>query len=256
MRERIKEFLDEKTRQFNCPAFIKEDPVSIPHMFSDKADREIAGLFAALFSWGNRTTIINKSRELMQLMEMAPHDFIINHEPTDLKRFLNFRHRTFNPTDLLVFIQFLRNHYRESPSLETAFFPKETTEPDAVEKGLHYFYEKFTGQPDFPSRTRKHISTPYRKSTCKRLNMYLRWMVRQDDCEVDFGIWENISPAQLVCPVDVHVSRVAKKFQLINRKQVDWQAAIELTEVLREFDPDDPVKYDFALFSLGVNERY
>lgn len=256
MKDKIKVFLEEKTRQFNNPAFIKDDPVSIPHLFSKKADIEIAGLFAALFAWGNRTTIINKSRELMQLMEMAPHDFILNHEPVDLKRFLDFRHRTFTPTDLLVFIQFLQNHYRQSSSLETAFFPKKTEERDAVEKGLHYLYERFSGQPDFPSRTRKHLSTPYRKSSCKRLNMYLRWMVRSDNCGVDFGIWENISPAQLVCPVDVHVSRVAKKLQLIHRIPVDWKAAVELTEVLKEFDPGDPVKYDFALFSLGVNERF
>jgi uncharacterized protein (TIGR02757 family) len=252
----IKDFLNKKVDQYNQPSFIKDDPVSIAHLFSKKQDIEIAGFFAAIFAWGNRTTIIQKSKELMQLMDMAPYDFVRNHVDNDLKKLTSFRHRTFNATDLLYFIDFLHFHYSKNKSLEAAFSQGLQPTDNTIEKGLEAFHHYFFSLEEFPARTKKHIATPEKGSTCKRLNMYLRWMVRRDKAGVDFGIWENISPSQLVCPIDLHVSRVAKRFNLLTRKQTDWQAALQLTEYLRTLDKNDPVKYDFALFGLGVAEKY
>lgn len=257
--QNLVEFFDRKVEEYNRPSFIEADPVCIPHLFTKKQDIEIAGFFAAIFAWGIRTTIINKSKELLQLMEMAPHDFIINHTEQDIKKLLQFKHRTFNTTDLLYFIAFLQHHYRRYNSLEDAFVKHKPTDvvfDEAVEPMLIGFHNYFFSMDDMPARTRKHIATPAKNSTCKRLNMYLRWMVRNDKKGVDFGIWKKIKPAQLVCPVDVHVARVAKRFNLLTRKQVDWQAAVELTHYLRKLDATDPVKYDFALFGLGVLEKF
>lgn len=252
----IKTFLDSKVETYNQPSFIPDDPVCIPHLFSKKQDIEIAGLFAAIFAWGNRRTIINKSRELMQRMEMQPHRFILHHTAADLVRLSDFKHRTFNFTDLLYFIEFLQAHYTKHDSLEDAFsrwmLPGDTT----IERALTGFHHYFFSLEYVPARTRKHIATPEKKSNCKRLNMFLRWMVRRDSNGVDFGIWPSISPAQLVCPVDLHVARVAKRLQLLQRNQADWEAALELTGFLRSLDAQDPAKYDFALFGLGVIEKY
>ena len=251
-KKNLKEFLDRKVDQYNQPSFITDDPVCIPHLFTRKQDIEIAGFFAAIFAWGNRTTIIRKSRELMQLMHMQPYEFCLHHRPADLKQLLAFKHRTFNATDLLYFIEFFKRHYSTNESLETAF----TRYGKTIEEMLTGFHHYFFSLEDVPARTKKHISSPEKNSTCKRLNMYLRWMVRQDNHGVDFGIWENISPSQLICPIDLHVARVARKFGLLRRKQTDWAAAIELTGNLKKFDGNDPVKYDFALFGLGVVEKY
>jgi uncharacterized protein (TIGR02757 family) len=249
-------FLDRKVDEYNQPSFIEHDPISIPHLFTKKQDIEIAGFFASIFAWGNRTIIINKSKELMRLMEGAPHQFILNHSEKDLKRLLQFKHRTFNVTDLLYFIVFLKHHYQQSDSLETAFSKWMNAKDETIENALAGFQDYFFSLQDAPVRTKKHIATPKRNSTCKRLNMFLRWMVRKDNSGVDFGIWETISPAQLICPIDVHVARVARRFELIQRKQIDWQTALELTNHLKKFDRNDPVKYDFALFGLGVVEKY
>lgn len=248
----LKKFLDSKVEEYNKPAFIKDDPISIPHLFTQKQDIEIAGFFAAVFAWGNRTTIINKSKELMQFMNMQPYQFCMDTNLQRLKKLLDFKHRTFNATDVLYFIDFLHHHYSNNESLETAF----TKRGDTIEQMLTGFHHYFFSLADSPRRTRKHIASPGKNSTCKRLNMFLRWMVRNDDKGVDFGIWENIQPSQLICPVDLHVARVAKRFNLLQRKQIDWQAAIELTDYLKKLDADDPVKYDFALFGLGVAEKY
>lgn len=257
MKEDLIAFFNRKVDEFNQPSFIKDDPVFVPHQFNKKQDIEISGFFAATFAWGIRTTIINKSMELMKRMDMHPHEFVIQHSENDLKSLLDFKHRTFNATDLLYFIEFLKHHYSQHESLQTAFFPlKDHHNETAVEKGLNHFYQYFFSLEDAPSRTRKHVAAPQRNSSCKRLNMFLRWMVRKDTCGVDFGIWKNISPSQLICPVDLHVARVAKRFGLLDRKQVDWQAAIELTQYLRKLDAKDPAKYDFALFGLGILERY
>lgn len=254
--QKLKDFFEAKVLQYNQSEFVREDPVCIPHRFSKKQDIEISGLFAAVFAWGNRTTIINKSSELMGMMDNAPHDFCLNHTDADLKKLLHFKHRTFNTTDLLYFLSFLKFHYSKYKSLETAFLLGPEEELDFIGGALTHFHEYFFSLEHVPARTKKHISTPYKGSTCKRLNMYLRWMVRSDEHGVDFGIWKKISPAQLVCPIDLHVARVARRFQLLERKQLDWQAALELTAWLRTLDPDDPVKYDFALFGLGVIEKY
>jgi uncharacterized protein (TIGR02757 family) len=254
----LKKFLDTKVIQFNNPSFIKDDPVCIPHLFSKKQDIEIAGFFSAIFAWGIRKTIIRKSKAVLQIMDNAPYDFCLHHSGEDLMRVERFCHRTFNDTDLLYFISFFKFHYSKHQSLEVGFFNDKTIKQfnNVVESSLNYFYEYFFSLEDIPSRTKKHIASPQKKSTCKRLNMYLRWMVRNDGKGVDFGIWKKISPSQLICPVDVHVARVAKHFNLIKRNQVDWLAAIELTEALKKFDKQDPVKYDFALFGLGVLEKY
>ncbi len=247
----LKKFLDEKADLFNTPAFIDDDPVSIPHLFSKRQDIEIAGLFAALLAWGQRPVIIRKCRELMTWMDNDPHNFIIDHKIRDLKPFAEFRHRTFNGTDALYFIEALRFLYKDSKSLEDAFVVPE--DHQTIEQGLVRFHKLFFSLEDHPHRTKKHLPTPERKSTCKRINMYLRWMVRRDNKGVDFGLWNKISPAQLVCPCDIHVDRVSRKLKLIRRKQTDWLTALELTKNLRTLDPLDPVKYDFALFGLGVN---
>lgn len=249
----LKDFFDSKVQQYNQPSFIKEDPICVPHTFTKKQDIEIAGFFAAIFAWGNRTTIIQKSFELMKLMDNNPHEFCLHHQDQDLKRLVHFKHRTFNATDLLYFISFLQQHYKKYDSLEAAFtIPKEKE----MEIRLMRFHEYFFSLEDAPARTRKHIATPYKGSSCKRLNMFLRWMVRKDKAGVDFGIWQKINASELICPIDLHVARVAKRFQLLDRKQTDWQAAVELTNYLKTLDPKDPVKYDFALFGLGVMEKY
>lgn len=266
MIENLKAFLDSKVAQYNQPDFIKNDPVSIPHLFTQKQDIEIMGFWAATLAWGQRVTIINKCKELIDLMDGAPYDFIINHHETDLKKLLHFKHRTFNDIDTLYFIAFFRYHYENHESLEDAFISNKTVIlsgseesvnlESPVESALNHFRKYFFSLPDFPHRTKKHVSSPSQKSTCKRLNMFLRWMVRKDDCGVDFGIWNQLKPADLIMPCDLHVDRVARKLNLITRKQTDWQTAVELTQRLIEFDPADPVKYDFALFGLGIEEKF
>jgi uncharacterized protein (TIGR02757 family) len=256
MNQHIKDFLDEKVAQFNRPNFIELDPISIPHRFTKKQDIEIAGFFAAILAWGQRKTILNKCSELLECMDNAPHDFMLNHTEGDLKAVLGFKHRTFNEVDALYFIHFLSWFYRNQDSLEKAFLIGQTGAVDSMESMLTQFQRHFFSLEDAPSRTKKHISSPATRSACKRINMYLRWMVRQDEQGVDFGIWKQISPAQLICPCDLHVDRVGRKLGLITRKQTDWGTAVELTQVLRSFDPLDPVKYDFALFGLGVEEKF
>ncbi|HEX5654841.1 MAG TPA: TIGR02757 family protein [Chitinophagaceae bacterium] len=251
-KDSFQDFLNAKVDLYNQPSFISTDPVSIPHLFSKKQDIEISGFFAAIFSWGNRATIIQKSKELMQLMDLSPHDFCLQHQEKDLIKLISFKHRTFNATDLLYFIEFFRFHYSRHDTLENAF----TRHGENIEEMLIGFHQYCFSLEYVPARTKKHIATPARNSSCKRLNMFLRWMVRKDDRGVDFGIWEKIRPAQLICPLDLHVARVARLFNLLKRKQTDWQAALELTAYLRKLDKDDPVKYDFALFGLGIIEKY
>jgi len=256
MSQGIKDFLDEKVALYNRPNFIESDPISIPHRFIKKQDIEIAGFFAAILAWGQRKTILNKCNELLECMDNSPHDFMVNHTDGDLKAFLGFKHRTFNEVDALYFIHFLSWFYRHQDSLEKAFLIGQTGAIDSMESILTQFQRHFFSLEDAPGRTKKHISSPATRSACKRINMYLRWMVRQDEQGVDFGIWKQISPAQLICPCDLHVDRVGRKLGLITRKQTDWGTAVELTQVLRSFDPLDPVKYDFALFGLGVEEKF
>jgi uncharacterized protein (TIGR02757 family) len=254
--ERLKKFLDEKVDHYNQPFFIAKDPVSIPHQFKKKQDIEISAFFAATFSWGNRTTILQKSRELMALMDNSPSEFCLHAGTPAIKKLLTFKHRTFNSTDLLYFVEFIKYHYSRNGSLESAFTKSMKASDKTVENALTGFCDYFFSLEHVPQRTRKHIASPQKNSSCKRLNMFLRWMVRKDDHGVDFGIWKKIKPAQLICPIDLHVSRVAKKIGLITRNQPDWATALELTAHLRRMDPGDPVKYDFALFGLGIDGDY
>lgn len=248
--EALKEFLDEKYLKYNTVGFIENDPVCIPRAYTKKQDIEITAFWASILAWGQRKTIINKCKELFHMMDNSPHDFILGHSEEELKRFLTFKHRTFNDVDTLYFIEFFKNYYQQNDSLEALF--KVDISEETIERGLINFHDHFFSLPYAPQRTRKHIATPVRNSACKRLNMFLRWMVRQDEKGVDFGIWKQLQPRQLICPCDVHVERVAKKLGLIKEVKSDWKTACSLTKELKKFDPEDPVKYDFALFGLGV----
>lgn len=252
MPDDIKAILEDAVARYMSPEFLDTDPLCIPHRFSKLQDIEISGLWTAVLAWGNRKSIIDNAGKLMALMDNAPHDFILHHRETDRKRFLSFKHRTFNDTDTLYFLEFLQQYYRQHHSLEDAFSRHLMPGDTDVGNALAGFHRLFFSLPYAPERTRKHISTPERRSACKRLNMFLRWMVRSSAGGVDFGLWRHISPAQLLIPLDVHVERVARNLGLLTRKATDWQAVLELTAALRSFDPEDPVKYDFALFGLGV----
>jgi uncharacterized protein (TIGR02757 family) len=245
----LRKLLDERVARYDQPAFIAKDPISVPHQFSQRQDVEISALFAALLAWGQRPTILKKTAELMRRMDDAPYQFITQHQDDDLKKLLGFCHRTFCDTDLLYFVHWLRWFYGQHDTLEDAFLLGDT-----MRERLVNFHNLFFSLPDAPARTRKHVATPARNSACKRLNMYLRWLVRRDGQGVDFGLWTRLSPAELICPIDVHVERQARLLGLLRRDKVDWQAAEELTANLRLLDPNDPVKYDFALFGEGVGE--
>ena len=247
--------LEDRYRRFARPEFIPADPIALPHAVNDPADREIIGFWTAMLAWGQRKTILAKGRELLDLMDGRPAQFIREHREQDRKRFLGFKHRTFNATDTLWFLEFLQRHYREHDSLEDAFARHLPSEAPDVGPALIGFHRDFFADPDAPQRTRKHVATPERGSSCKRLNMFLRWMVRPSAEGVDFGLWNRIQPRQLICPLDVHVDRIARGLGLMKRNQSDWKAAMELTEMLRKFDAEDPVKFDFALFGMGVLEK-
>jgi uncharacterized protein (TIGR02757 family) len=251
----LKQFLDECVLRYNVPDFIENDPISIPHRFSRLQDIEIMGFWVAMLAWGQRKSIINSALRLVEYMDNAPYDFIVNHKEKDRERFLPFKHRTFQTLDTLYFLAFFQHFYKENHSLETAFARHLSPDATHTEAALIGFHNDFFALANAPQRTRKHIATPERKSTCKRLNMFLRWMVRNDACGVDFGLWKQISPSQLLMPLDVHVERHARGFGLIQREKTDWLTVIELTQNLKQFDPHDPVKYDFALFGLGVDDK-
>ena len=247
------DFLEVKVDEYNHPKFIGSDPIQIPHAFSKKEDIEIAGFLTATISWGNRKSIINNAHKMMNLLDNTPHDFIINHQDSDLKPLLSFVHRTFNGDDLIQFVTSLKHVYLNHGGLET-IFSKHKSEHH-LQKSIHKFKEVFFETPHL-RRSQKHVSDPLKNSAAKRINMYLRWMVRQDEVGVDFGIWKSISPSLLSCPLDVHSGNVARKLGLLNRKQNDAKALYELDTSLRALDPSDPVKYDFALFGLGVFEGF
>ena len=248
----LKEFLDEKVRQFNRPEFIESDPVQIPHLFQKKEDIEIAGFLTATIAWGNRKSILKNSRKLMQLLDMRPYDFILNHREADLNGLDGFVHRTFNAEDLGFFIRTLKNIYLKHGGMETIF--SEHANENSLQPAIHAFKSVFFELPH-QKRTQKHVSDPMKNSAAKRINMFLRWMVRQDSAGVDFGIWKELRASQLSCPLDVHSGNIARKLGLLTRKMNDAKAVRELDNNLRALDPRDPVKYDFALFGLGVFEK-
>ena len=249
----LKDFLDEKVLQYNTLDFIESDPVQIPHLFTQKEDIEIAGFLSATIAWGNRKMIIKNSHRMMELMGNAPYDFVMSHTETDLERLESFVHRTFNGQDFIGFIQSLQNIYKNHSGLEAVF--SKNQEAHSMQKSISEFKKIFFEIPH-AARTQKHISDPLNNSAAKRINMYLRWMCRQDNKGVDLGIWKSIPPAMLSCPLDVHSGNVARKLGILSRKQNDGKALLELDSKLRELDPHDPVKYDFALFGLGVFEGF
>lgn len=249
----LKEFLDEKVRLYNNPSFIESDPIQIPHLFSKKEDIEIAGFLAATISWGNRKSIIKNCHQLMGLMGNSPYDFVMDFSEENSESLSHFVHRTFNSDDLVYFIKALQNVYKNHGGLESVF--SEHSHKHSIQEAIYHFKRFFFELPHL-TRTEKHVSDPLKNSAAKRINMFLRWMVRNDNAGVDFGIWKGISPAQLSCPLDVHSGNVARKLGLLKRKQNDAKAVLELDISLRELDSKDPVKYDFALFGLGVFERF
>ena len=249
----LREFLDEKVLQYNTPDFIELDPVQIPHLYSLKEDIEISGFLSANISWGNRTSIIKSGKRIMELMGNSPYDFIMNHKDEHLQKIDGFVHRTFNSIDLVTFIEALKYLYKNLNGLEGIFNKYKTS--DSIQPAIHQLKKEFFTIPHL-ERTRKHLPDPLTGSAAKKINMYLRWMIRRDNAGVDFGLWKNISPSILSCPLDVHSGNVARKLGLLNRKQNDAAAVQELDIILRQLDYKDPVKYDFALFGLGVFENF
>ena len=249
----LKEFLDFKVDQYNTAEFIETDPVQIPHLFSRKEDIEISGFLTATISWGNRKSILKNAHSLMELLEFAPYDFVQNHSEEDLERFEKFVHRTFNSIDLIYFIKAFQNIYRQHEGLESIF--SKHSSKDSLQPAIHEFKKIFFELPH-EKRTEKHVSDPLKNSAAKRINMFLRWMIRNDNRNVDLGIWNSLSSSQLSCPLDVHSGNVARKLGLLKRKQNDAKALAELDTNLRKLDHEDPVKYDYALFGLGVFENY
>src|SRR5690606_20752723 len=244
----LKEFLDAKAQQYNRPDFLEDDPLQIPHRFSKREDVEIGGFLTATIAWGNRKSIIANATRMMELLDHAPHDFVLGHGPGDLKALLPFVHRTFNGGDLVYFIESLGNIYRVHGGLETIFTKHQGA--DSMQGTISRFKEIFFELPH-PARCTKHLSDPLKGSAAKRINMFLRWMVRRDGRGVDLGLWKGIAPAKLSCPLDVHSGNVARKLGLLARRQNDAKALAELDQALRAMDVGDPVKYDFALFGLG-----
>ncbi|OFY66864.1 MAG: TIGR02757 family protein [Bacteroidetes bacterium RBG_13_42_15] len=252
-KEELKEFLDDKAEHYNNIAFIEHDPISIPHLFTRKEDIEISGFLAATIAWGNRKAIIRSAHQMMALLDNSPFDFVMDSNIKDLKRMNGFVHRTFNSEDLIYFLQALKHIYRNRGGLENIFNEYKTE--ISLQPAIHRLNTIFFELPH-NHRTERHISDPCKGSAAKKINMFLRWMVRKDNNGVDFGIWKTISPSILSCPLDVHSGNVARKLGLITRKQNDFKAVSELDIVLRNLDKDDPVRYDFALFGLGVSEGF
>ena len=252
-RKELKEFLDFKVEQYNTPEFIETDPVQIPHLFSRKEDIEISGFLTATISWGNRKSILKNANAMMELLDHAPYDFVMQHSENDLEKLQHFVHRTFNGSDLAYFLRAFKNIYDTYGGLENIF--SKYSNKESLQPAIHEFKKIFFELPH-EVRTQKHVSDPLKNSAAKRINMFLRWMVRNDNKGVDLGIWESIFPAQLSCPLDVHSGNVARKLGLLKRKQNDAKALAELDKNLRKMDPEDPVKYDYALFGLGIFENY
>ena len=247
--EETRDFLNFKADQYNTPAFIEDDPIQVPHAFTKKEDIEIIGFLIATIAWGNRKYILNSGKRLIDIFGNSPYDFVMEYDNSKTEYFDGFVHRTFNSIDLAYFVEALQNIYNHHGGLES-IFTKHATK-DSLQPAIHELKKIFFELPH-PKRTQKHVSDPKRNSAAKRINMYLRWMVRKDNNGVDFGLWENLKPSQLSCPLDVHSGNIARKLNILNRKQNDAKAVLELDAALRKMDPLDPVKYDFALFGLGV----
>lgn len=247
--EETRDFLNFKAEQYNTPSFIEEDPIQIPHSFKRKEDIEIMGFLVATIAWGNRKSILNSGERLIHIFGNSPYDFVMEYNKDKEEYFDGFVHRTFNSIDLAYFVESLKNIYSNHGGLESVFTKYATR--DSLQPAIHEFKKVFF-EISHPKRTQKHVGDPNKNSAAKRINMYLRWMVRNDNKGVDFGLWNQISPSQLSCPLDVHSGNIARKLGVLKRKQNDAKAVVELDAALRKMDPKDPVKYDFALFGLGV----
>lgn len=252
-KENLKEFLDTKVQQYNNTKFIESDPIQIPHQFNKKEDIEISAFLTATLAWGNRKSIINNANKLMDLLDQSPFDFVLNHQKSDLKKLQPFVHRTFNGIDCTQFIKSLQHIYNHHSGLENIFAKNAQT--NSLQSSISKFKTIFF-EIEHSKRTLKHLSDPLKNSAAKRINMFLRWMVRHDNNGVDFGIWKSILPSQLSCPLDLHSGNIARKLKLLKRKQNDAKAVLELDNTLKTFDNVDPVKYDFALFGLGAFENF
>ena len=247
----LKSFLDLKAQQYESSAFISNDPIQIPHKFSKKEDIEIAAFLSATIAWGNRVSILKSAQRIIDMMDHSPHDFVLNHHEIEFKKSKGFIHRTFNEQDLVYFFRSLKNIYQNHCGLESLF----SSNKIPLQERIHHFKKTFF-ELNHPARTQKHVSDPSKGSAAKRINMFLRWMVRSNQKGVDFGIWKSISCSELSLPLDIHTGSVARKLGLLKRKQNDAKALVELDIKLRKFDPNDPVKYDFALFGLGAFEKF
>lgn len=248
---RLKELLDNAHRRFATPDFVADDPLQVPRSFADRGNAEVIGFLTATIAWGQRRTIIANALRLAELMDHAPLDFVLHASPADLRPLDRFVHRTFNGTDLRYFVRALRHLHLAHGGLEDAFLPDDPAAPWIAAEAIHRFKQRFFALRH-PARTTKHVADPLKGSNAKRLNMYLRWMVRPATHGVDLGLWTRIPTAQLMVPLDVHTGHVARALGLLHRTQDDWKAVEELTAALRRLDPVDPVKYDLALFGLGV----
>ena len=248
----IRDYLNLKVEEYNNPNFIEHDPIRVPHQFKKKEDIEISAFLTSSIAWGNRKTIISNSMKMMKLLEDDPYNFVINHSQKDLEKLINFVHRTFNGFDFIQFILSLKHIYINHGGIENIFY--KNIKDGSLHHSIHIF-KKIFFEINHLNRTKKHVSDPKKGSASKRINMFLRWMVRKDNKGVDFGIWNSIHPRYLSCPLDIHSGNIARKLGLINRKQNDHKAVVELDSILRTFDKNDPVKYDFALFGIGVFEK-
>lgn len=255
-KEAIFDLLEDRYHRYNTPSFIESDPIYVPHQFSQKEDIEVAGFLTAIIAWGRRSSILQNANALMERMDFAPYDFVRNSQEAEKEQLTGFVHRTFNDIDCLALVESLKEVYASAGGLEGIFSGGVASDAQDVQGGIVLAREQLLAPPQFPKRTYKHVANPLKGSAAKRINMFLRWMVRKDTQGVDFGLWEGISPRQLICPLDVHSGKVARKLGLLSRKQNDWKAAVELTENLRAFCIEDPVKYDFSLFGLGVFEGF
>ena len=255
-KESIFDLLEDRYHRYNTPSFIETDPIFVPHQFSRKEDIEISGFLTAIIAWGRRSSILQNANSLMERMDFAPYDFVRNSQDADKEQLKGFVHRTFNEIDCLALVDSLKEVYAKAGGLEEIFSEGISNHAEDVQGGIVSARKHLLSFPQFPRRTHKHVANPLAGSAAKRINMFLRWMVRADGYGVDFGLWKRISPQQLICPLDIHSGNVARKLGLLARKQNDWKAAVELTAKLREFCPEDPVKYDFSLFGLGVFEGF
>ena len=245
------ELLEELYSRYDKPEFIENDPISIPHKFVKEEDIEISGFLSATIAWGKRNIIVRNAERMVSLMEGEPYRFVMEASDREFISLFDFVHRTFNGEDFITFVKSLKNIYRNHGGLKTIFVDSYKSSGD-IRFSLEHFREIFF-EEEHLRRSERHLSSITKKSACKRLNMFLRWLVRSDENGVDFGIWSEIPSSALYIPLDVHVGNVSRELGLLGRKQNDWRAVEELTQNLRRFDSNDPVKYDYALFGVGIN---